>query len=420
MKIVGLVVEYNPFHNGHLYHIEEARKITGADVVVVVMSGDFVQRGAPAIMPKHMRAKMALHCGASLVIELPVRFATGSAEYFATGAISLLHQLGCVDAICFGSECGDMKVLSLIADILLEEPLAFRQSMQEYLRLGLSFPMSRQKALARYLESKQYTEELGDILSNPNNILGIEYLKALRLLKSAMTPYTIMRTSSNYHDSNLQDQYSSASAIRNQFRASKEAPEFLTSLQTQVPYPCYAMIEENLYQRYPIFTDDFSLLLHQKLLNETKESLLKYQDVNAELASRILKFRNSFLSIDQFCMLLNSKNITYTRISRALTHILLNISNYETLIECQENTCEWHSYIHILGFRKTHDTILREIKERSALPLLTKLTSIHTLSPRGQEMITEDIYASNLYESVVTNKYKTPFIHELEKSLILL
>ena len=133
MKIVGLIAEYNPFHNGHLYHIRKAKEITGADAVVVVMSGDFVQRGAPAIMPKHIRAEVALEAGVPLVLELPVCFSTGSAEYFAEGAVSLFEHLGCIDSICFGSECGDYGTLEKIACTITEEPEEYKELLKRYL-----------------------------------------------------------------------------------------------------------------------------------------------------------------------------------------------------------------------------------------------------------------------------------------------
>ena len=148
MKIVGLITEYNPFHNGHLYHIEEAKRITGSDAAVVVMSGDYVQRGTPAFMPKRLRAEMALRCGVGAVFELPVCYATGSAEYFALGAVSLLDMLGIVDCICFGSECDDLEAMSRAADILLKEPKEYQALLRSSLKEGNPFPAARQKALA--------------------------------------------------------------------------------------------------------------------------------------------------------------------------------------------------------------------------------------------------------------------------------
>ena len=151
MKIVGLITEYNPFHNGHLYHIEKARRLTGADSVIAVMSGDYVQRGTPAILSKRLRAAMALHMGVSVVIELPVAYATGSAEYFAEGAVSILDQLGCIDSICFGSECGDITMLEEPARLLADEPEHYQTTLREALRKGQAYPKARQTALVQCL-----------------------------------------------------------------------------------------------------------------------------------------------------------------------------------------------------------------------------------------------------------------------------
>ena len=180
MKIVGLITEYNPFHNGHLYHIKESLRVTGADAAVVVMSGDYVQRGTPAIMPKRIRAEMALMCGAGAVFELPVCYATGSAELFALGSVSLLESLGIVDSICFGSECNDLPILEQLAELLLEEPEAYQILLKDYLKQGMSFPRARQEAILSYTEDPRFAE----ILRNPNNILGIEYLKAIKNLEA--------------------------------------------------------------------------------------------------------------------------------------------------------------------------------------------------------------------------------------------
>ena len=187
MKITGLITEYNPFHNGHLYHLKKAKELTGADAVIVIMSGNYVQRGAPAVMPKHLRAKAALEAGVPIVIELPVCYSTGSAEYFASGAISILEKLGCIDAICFGSECGDYKMLEQAALVLANEPEPFRSHLQDQLRAGISFPKARQNALKEYLKD----DSVNAILEQPNNILGIEYIKALYTRYSSMKAYTM-------------------------------------------------------------------------------------------------------------------------------------------------------------------------------------------------------------------------------------
>lgn len=410
MKIVGLIAEYNPFHNGHQYHIEKAREITGADAVIVVMSGDFVQRGTPAIMPKHLRTETALKGGASVVIELPVCYATRSAEHFAYGTVSILEKLGCVDAICFGSECGNIEVLQDLAKIIHDEPKQYKESLSLYLRQGDSFPLARQKAMKDFLKSNVADSILGE----PNNILGIEYLKALYRLNSKIKPHTIQRVGSHYHDDYLQKSYSSASAIRKAMSQAIELDEF--DIENQMPASCASLMKEAYGHRYPIYTNDFSLLLKFKLLRENKESLMKYADVSEELANRILNKLNEFISYEQFCELLKTKEVTYTRISRALLHILLDIKN-EDLNEIE--------YARVLGFRIADSEVLSQIKKQASIPLVTKLAAIDslvmdTLSKKAISMLKQDIYASDLYESIVTDKFGTPFINEFEQQIVRL
>ena len=400
MKLVGLIAEYNPFHNGHQYHIEKALEITGADAAIVVMSGDFMQRGTPAIMPKHLRAEAALKSGASLVLELPVCYATGSAEFFAYGAISILDKLGCVDSICFGSECGNIKVLQDLAKIIHEEPKLYKDSLNEHLRRGNSFPLARQMAMKDYLKSNVADAILGE----PNNILGIEYLKALYRLGSKIKPYTIQRISSHYHDVHLQEAYSSASAIR---RAINEQDKL--DWNRQVPDSCISLYQRNHQLRYPVYANDFSLLLKYKLLSETRDTLLQYMDVSEELANRILNQLNHFQNFNQFCELLKTKEITHSRISRALIHILLNIK-----------TCDYIEipYARMLGFRKEDVKILSFIKEFSKIPLISKLSGDLNLSDQESKMLEQDIYASNLYETLVSDKFETEYKNEYQMQIV--
>lgn len=400
MKLVGLIAEYNPFHNGHQYHIEKALEMTGADAAIVVMSGNFVQRGTPAIMPKHLRAQAALKAGASLVLELPVCYATGSAEFFAYGAISILDKLGCVDSICFGSECGNIKVLQDLAKIIHEEPKPYKDSLNEHLRQGNSFPLARQMAMKDYLKSTV----ADGILGEPNNILGMEYLKALYRLNSKMKPYTIQRISSHYHDVQLQETYSSASAIRSAINGSDKF-----EWNNHVPDSCIPVYQRNYQLRYPIYANDFSLLLKYKLLSETRDTLLEYMDVSEDLANRILNHLNHFQNFDQFCELLKTKEITHSRISRALIHILLNIKN-----------CDYTeiAYARMLGFRKEDVEILSCIKECSQIPLVSKLSGPLDLSIQGEKMLEQDIYASNLYETLVCDKFGTEYKNEYQMQIV--
>lgn len=412
MNIVGLITEYNPFHNGHLYHIQEAKRVAKADAAVVIMSGNFVQRGAPAIMPKHLRAKSALLSGADLVLELPVCFATGSAEFFAMGAIALLDSLGCVDSICFGSECGDSEILRKIAKILSEEPDDYKKALQNALRKGMSFPQARQHALQGYFINNHFdANALADVLSQPNNILGIEYMKALYQRNSSMKAYSIRRIGAGYHESELTEKYSSASAIR-QSLAKDSLSE---SIYRQLPFAAQTIMKETFDMRYPVYANDFSLILKYKLLQETKKSLTSYMDVSEDLANRIINLRNDFQSFDGFCDTLKTKDMTYARISRGLLHILLNIRT-EHLANYKKNG--YCHYAHILGFRKSSAELLSLLKGTSKVPLLTKLTQMEELSEAGYQMLHQDIFASDLYESVITDKFETPFINEYRQQIV--
>lgn len=411
MKTVGLITEYNPFHNGHAYHIEKAKMLTGADRVIVVMSGDFIQRGAPAVMPKHLRAESALLSGASLIIELPVCFATGSAEYFAQGSISLLNQLGCIDSICFGSECGDLHLLKEIAQILADEPIEYQTALKQALKEGASFPAARQEAL------NIYSDKYSEILASPNNILGIEYLKALAKIHSKMEPFTIKRIGAGYHDMDIDGQFSSATAIRSDIyqladvnSSSESLP--LTHIQTQVPSSCHELMKKNYQTRYPVKADDFSLLLKAKLLSETAGSLSHYLDMSPELANRILRLRNDYLSFEQFCDLLKTKELTRSRISRSFIHVLLGITNdWLTAMKAPA------PYARILGFRRDHADLLGILKRTSDIPLITSPARA-VLADTAYQMLELDIYASDLYESVITDLYGTPFHNELTKQII--
>lgn len=426
MKIVGLITEYNPFHNGHLYHIQESLRITGADVAVVVMSGDYVQRGVPAIMPKRMRSEMALLCGAGAVFELPVCYATGSAELFALGAVSLLDSLGIVDCLCFGSECNDLPLMNQIADLLLNEPDAYQILLKNHLKQGMSFPRARQEAIASYTGDRHYA----DVLQNPNNILGIEYLKALKRLGSSITPYTIARKGACYHDDQLSSAYSSATAIRSllAYSSSSLSTEpvegnfddlsfsgILSELEEQVPDCCLELLKDYHKVQYPISQNDFSLILKYKLLNKHPESLVRYMDVSPEIASRITNQLNNFFNYKQFCDLLKTRELTQTRINRALLHIMLGIKkmNVDEYIESG-----YHTYARLLGFRKDSSKLLTEMSKESVLPILTKLSEIEELPELGQRMLRHDMLASNLYTSVVTDKFKTAFQNEYKQGIL--
>lgn len=401
MKITAIVAEYNPFHNGHLYHMEEAKKITGADALIVVMSGDYVQRGEPAIMPKRMRAEAALISGASVVLELPVYYATGSAEIFAHGAVTLLNLFGCVDSICFGSECGDIKILREAAEFFTKEPDEYKKSLRGALRNGLSFPAARQKAFDMAANGNG---RLKETLRHPNNILGIEYLKALIKTGSRILPYTVKREGACYHAQSLTDNISSATAIRRHI-----CENGICGLENQIPAGHAALWDDGYGRSFPVFPDDFSLLLKYRLLKETKESLPDYADVSPELANRIIRMRNSFMSYSRFVKLLKTKETPYSRISRALLHIMLEIKKGGLV----QPACA-----RVLGFRKDDKKVLGLISASSLVPLITTLGHADLGEGKIRREIERELFVSSVYESVISNKYGQPFLNAHENPLI--
>lgn len=395
MKITGLITEYNPFHKGHEYHIKKAKEVTGADYIIVVMSGDFVQRGTPACVQKHVRAHMALVSGADLVLELPVAYATGSAELFAQGAVSILHHLGVVDYICFGSECGTSEPLMEIAELLVNEPDWYRTALQDHLKKGLSYPAARAAAIPKYSE----------LLSAPNNILGIEYCKALLRLKSHIQPVSIMREGNLYHAEDLNDELPSATAIRKQLFA-EETP----TLDEQIPKDALSILLKEIDVSGITTANDFSQMLLYRLLSATSpQELSHYMDVSDELAARIFKCRTQFISFDQFADLLKTKELTRTRINRALLHILLGIKKRQSTAV----------YARMLGFRKDAAPLFSIIKNHTTIPFFSKTSTIFDLLvPEQQLLFKENINASLLYESILSQKGAHSIIHEHSKAII--
>ncbi len=397
MNTVGIIAEYNPFHNGHAYHIRKAKELTGADYCIVVMSGDFVQRGAPAMMDKYLRARIALLNGADLVLELPVYYALGSAEYFAGGAVTLLDKLGIVNSLCFGSECGDVRLLTTFAQLLLHEDEVFKQTLDRKMRKGHSYPQARNAAIEA---SAPHLTAHTDILSTPNNILGIEYCKALLKRNSALEPCTIRRAGASYHDESLQADCCSALALREALKSSN-SPD---SILNQVPASTRMLMEEQYSKTYPVFTDDLSLLMHYRLLSEPSGGFTRYPDIDRELSDRIIKLLPQYQDFPSFCDLLKTKNRTYTRISRSLLHILLQIYREDVTHYLSEDQI---FYARMLGFQESAGPLLNAIKQKSCVPLLSKLADAgNLLTQTGRSMLDKDIYASHVYQSIV--RYKFP------------
>lgn len=422
MKVIGIIAEYNPFHNGHAYQITTIREKTGADFVIVAMSGDFVQRGAPAIIDKYARTKMALSCGADLVFELPALWATASAESFAMAGVTLFEKMGCVDGICFGAETDNLSLLTDIAALLAEEPQGYRDALSGYLKSGFSFPVARAKAVCNYLagdntsaaSEKKYSIELIDeVMSEPNNILAIEYLKVLKRRHSTIIPHLLKREGAGYHDMLLYSNtpkrdsqnapIASATAIRNLLSHSDD----MRAIDTAMPKAAFCLLSDYLAESPALFEDDFSQILGYRLLCATPESLARLGDCSADISNRLYRNRHSFYSYERFIEQNKSKDITYTRLSRILLHLLLGIDKEK---ETAGKELDYIPYLRVLGFCKNNSTrdctpLLAAIKQSACVPVISKLADAKNRLPEHAfRMLEDDIFAATLYEQVKFQK----------------
>lgn len=434
MKVTGIIAEYNPFHNGHQYHIDRAREMTGADFCIVVMSGDFTQRGEPALIGKYARTQMALSCGADLVLELPVCYACSSAPYFAQGAIALLDKLGVVDHIAFGSECGDIALLQKNARVLAKEPAPYVQAFRSYLKAGLSYPAAQSQALIDYYSQYELSPSeplevpkasnasvapnaskschFTSLLSAPNDLLGTAYCQALLSRNSHIQPVAIVRRGSGYSDSALHAKNSSALAIR----TALSQQNTLSGIHQQVPPAVYSIMEAQYQKAFPIFPDMLSALLHYQLLREAASDFTEYLDVSRELSDRICNKLPDYTGFSAFCQLLKTKELTYTRISRALLHILLDIKAKE--LEAY-SAHDFIFYGRILGFRQASTALLAAIKANAAVPLISKLADAPSyLGDLGMKQLQKDIQASHIYSACVLQSYGTKLPIEKQRQII--
>lgn len=410
MKIAGIIAEYNPFHTGHAYHIQKTKELTGADYVIVVLSGDFVQRGAPALFSKHLRTQMALLGGADAVFELPSTHACESAEFFSQSAVHLLHSLGCVDVLSFGSESGRLDDFLTVGSFLAKESSAYQELLKENLKAGHSFPKARSLALQSSLSKETaFDTSFDDFLQTPNNILGIEYCKALFREESSILPFTIYREGHGYHDTQISShqEYPSASAIRKLWKQTDgwNTPE----LSSCFPEQAGAFLQQTFPTPAYLEEEDFSPYLRWLLFSSDISSFSAYQDVSEDFTNRLLRTHTSYTSWESYVTLLKTKELTYSRISRMLMHMLLGITHVPEL-----------SYARLLGFRRQSSQVLSLIKKNSCIPLLTKVSDAsNLLEPDAWKLFEKNVQISNLYETVWSQKYHTPFIHEYQKPIVI-
>lgn len=422
MKVTGIIAEYNPFHNGHLYQLKRAKADAGADYAVIVMSGDFVQRGTPAIIDKYTRAQMALSNGADLVLEMPILWSSASAEYFAAAGIAMLDKLGVTNTVSFGVETDMPRLLSQIASILLKEPESYRTQLNQALKQGNSFPVARKIALMEsgiLSGTSSDLTKIGQILDTPNNILGIEYLKSLQQRQSSISPLPVLRQGGGYHDTDIQP-LASASAIRQSLHKDSHIQQ--QQIETAMPATALDLLNTYAGELPFLHENHFSSILKYKLLQEVQNGYEPYADCNQDLSNRIANSLSRFISYSDFCDLLKSKDVTHTRISRLLLHILLGIQKEDYL---RGRCIDYAPYLRVLGFRKDAAPLLSEIKRKSSVPMITKVAdaknilSQENIDSFAWQMFEKDIFAADVYTSVLTDLSKKTMRNEYTHGVVI-
>lgn len=391
-RVLGIIAEYNPFHNGHMYHLQKAKEQSGAQYCICVMSGNFVQRGNTSIVNKWKKAEMALLNGVDLVIELPTIYSVASAEGFSLGAIKLLNNLKIVDAISFGTETSDFAALNNISSIVNEEPMKYKSILNSELKKGLSFPKARENALMLYLnDNKRYD----NILNTPNNILAIEYLKALKKIKSTIQPIPVKREKVYYNDNVIVDEFASATAIRKLLKN-----EEFSEIRKVVPKSTYQILKKetelgNVVLDLSRYEKEIIYNLRRMTVNEIAE----LPDVNEGLEHSLKNAANYSNDITNLINIVKTKRYTVTRIQRILICALLGITKRDVGMAKKAEP-----YIRVLGFNEKGKELISRINKQN--PKATVITSVKKFQDKNnnnknskiyKRLLDIDIFSTNVY-----------------------
>ena len=399
MKTALIVAEFNPYHNGHKYIADRAREITGADFVIALMSGDYVQRGAPAIVNRYVRTEMALSSGFDMVIAFPTRYATCSAEEYAANALRIAASLGCIDFLFFGSECGDIDRLTEAARFLVLEPDDYKEHLREYLKQGISFPKARALALPQF----------EDLIGSPNNILGIEYIKAILRGNYDIQPGTCSRIGTDHGSSKVSDGYASATALRKLLYSHADSDHHTFSASSFIPDQAFEILKVEIENNKLVRENDLTFMLGSALW-EAKSSaeLTKYLSVSDTLANAAWSSREKCLSFTEFAMLLKNRSLTYTHVCRALLHIALRIENTPA-----------SDFANILGMRKKAGPLVARMSESSRIPVILRPSrELAKLDDSVRSLFEEETRLSNLYNILVSQRSGSEIQNEMSRRLI--
>jgi predicted nucleotidyltransferase len=385
MKAIGLIVEYNPFHNGHAFHLQASLDVAEADVVIAVMSGNFLQRGEPALVSKWCRTRMALLNGVDIVFELPYRFATQKAETFANGAVSILEAAGC-DSLCFGSESGEIDSFFQTIEYLEGQQSPFNENIKRFMNTGVSYPKAISLSFQQLADSNQFLD-----LTKPNNILGFHYVKAVKEQNSSINPITIIRKNADYHDEHFASEtIASATSIR---KALFDPDAGKTTINQFIPEHTGRLLRE-YFNHYRTFHqwENYWEYLQFRLIQSSPEELREIYEVEEGLENRILAAAAESQSFKEFMEKIKTKRYTWTRLQRICVHILTNTKKTEMVMKEEKA-----SYLRLLGMTVTGKEYLNKMKKHFSLPLVSKLSACK------QKEITLDIHASRVYSFAVPN-----------------
>lgn len=379
MQAAGIIIEYNPMHCGHVYLLEQVRGRLGADTAFIgVMSGNFVQRGDFAIVRKHARAQAAVESGVDLVLELPLPWAVGSAERFADGGVQVLMKTGLVSHIAFGSECGDAYVLQRVAEALLSPELD--ELVRRELTKGDSFAAARQRALAALLPPEDAA-----LLESPNNILGVEYCKALLRRGSAIRPMTVKRKGASYHGSELTEELPSATLVRSLLREGERKlalgrmPEAMARVYER----------EEASGRAPVFRENCERAILARLRSMTEADFAALDEGREGLYHRLYEASRTAVSVEEVLETAKTKRYAYARLSRMVLWAWLGLTPTDFPAEVP--------YLRVLAANGTGRALLARMREAASVPVLTKPANVRLLGPEAQALFALEARASDLY-----------------------
>lgn len=399
MNVVGLVVEYNPLHNGHLYHYLKSKEVTNADAVVIVMSGNFLQRGEPALVNKWARTQMALDMGVDLVIELPYVYSTAQAQHFAFGAVSLLHQLRFVTHICFGSESGHIDDIKTVAEKLWQEPQSFQAHLKQYIQEGVSYPRAYGQALKHLLLHENLDPTL---FERPNNILGLHYIMALHRLNSTIQPSTIKREKADYHQQNVTDtQIASATALR-KLLFETDTPQW-DNIEPFVPNTTLNVLKDEYNRgRGPVNWEHYFDYVRHLLIAQSVDQLQQIYEMEEGIEYRFKQVAMQATSILNLIEGVKSKRYTWNRIQRMILH---TFTQYDKASSQLLNLDKGPSYLRLLGFSEKGRQLLNKYKKQLTIPLITQIKKNHPA------MLSWDIQASRLHALAYDSNIRLDAIH---------